>query len=207
MSVTIARTPPADGSGGFIVMRAKTAEEIVHTMRFHVCNFNPGDLTYTPSTPQGTTTEATVTDTAVALIPFLHAYYPAGWDVRWLGLWRNQGGGVLRRLHVPNPVHHSGTNSAPLTNVEYVLRRILTFESVNDEPYRVTLTGISGGAISSEDWVTATTGGTAEDNALVGYLTGTDTAVRAHDGHSLTVPAHATTTVSMRARRKGMRAA
>lgn len=207
MSVTPLRTPPADASGGIIVFRIKFTEEIVHTARFHICNFNAGDLAYAPSSLQGTTTEAAVADTATALLPLLRAFYANTWNVRWTALWHNQGGGVLKRVHVPAIVSGAGSGSDATVGIEFVFKQTVTFATVADNHYRVSLVGVGGEDLSTDDFVTSSAGANAAYQALVGYLTGTDTACRGHDGHNLTIPAHVTNTEVMRARRKGLRTA
>jgi hypothetical protein len=174
--------------GGVLQMEyGPTGLDLAHPVHLAVAQFDPtpqggnGDYLYTragPVIPQ----ESGVLATFSAFGDVWQRYYPAEWSLRLVRVWQNVGGFASPGLPTPTAPSFAGTNSATF-GPEPVVKRIISLFSELGARWRIFLRQLPPTAVGVRVDVTANTGGIdANDQALIGYLSGAATGVVSRDG-------------------------
>lgn len=185
--------PPGANNGGFVIISYSNGQR-THRLRFHVAPFVAATGTYNAA--QGT--ETSVSQTVSALMGIIKAYYAASWTLHWAALYQYQGGVPVQLPLTANVADVAGTSAGAATTT------IESFYSLN---WRSTLLGRARVFfIEPAGWtLTGASYRTAADSAfgaLITYLAGANTGVVAHDGGRLPSPAHFTSGLNKKLRRK-----
>lgn len=186
---------PQDNSGGFFTLLYSNGT-YSHRMRAHINPFNGTTLAYTTATG----TEVHVNDTCQALINLLKPMMHTTWAFTVLNLYQNVSGTLTELFGTSLTATGTGT-SATADPIMPAGELILNFKTANGGKARNILIGsVLFGAAQPVN-VTGSSGGDATQQALVAYLTGSNTQIVGHDGGKLLSPARLTYPVNRRLRR------
>ncbi len=193
-------TPPADLSGGFLILQYTNGTRL-HKMRVHLAPFNPGGGTTVPYvTP--TTGEHSINDTFFALATLLAPYFPNTWSISGAALYQMVSGSPVEVFPVPTSGAVVGTSAGAEASGEApAAEMIFNFKTELGNRARLVIIGSNAWAPNSPAIITTSSGGTAHDQALVAYLTGTNTEIVGHDGTKFSGNAHLTYPFNRRLRK------
>lgn len=195
MSVSLLHPPPEDLSVGIMHVRYILADRVVNIQRIHLSTDNPSAVA------------AAFADYADAVSNFFHTE----WAIQLSALERVVAG---RRRRMPCPVAAdvAGVSGATATTgIAGLTQTIFTFNTEGpdtDSPLgksRFRFVGIGGSVPARQVKVSASAGGTVNDQTLVALLTD-DARFVGHDGSRLLAPATKSTPLDTRERRKSMAA-
>lgn len=209
-------TPPADLSGGFMIIQADNGTDRhkhrIHVLAFDTASFVVGGVAgvgddgnhnyaYTGSRPAGS--ELGINDTFAAYTALIKPLYNAVWTLSLVALYQMQAGEPVEIWPTPTPASVVGTSpDGPPTGPERAVEVIYNMRTNAGRKGKVIAIGGSASFILyAPVIVTPTTGGSANDRALMAYLSGANTAIVGHDNQKFQGRAHQTWTVNRRLRR------
>jgi hypothetical protein len=202
-------TPPTDQSGGFFVLQISDGVH-THRHRVHVNSFNNGlttvsgfgtDYVYTAKPPSAATNFGVAQD-AQAYANLIKVLYSAAWNINLMAIFYKAAPGVFQELPLPSGFAQvTGTNATATTAGGYQNQYTMNFKTSSLGRARLVFLSQAGGAIAAPYKVTGSSGGSAGEQAIVAYVTGTGTAICGHDGSFIMPPANVTTTINRRLRR------
>lgn len=195
-----------DNSGGFMVVQYANGS-YAHKMRVHFDKVTASDPTMTYQVASGT--ETTVFQTFANLCNLLKPYRDSSWAFTLSSIYLTTGPDpnisgynlLVEQFGWASPTPIAGTGAAATTALQAASFEALNFHTIAGGRARFMIIGIGGFVLALPATVTPTSGGGASDQALVGYLTGANTAIRGHDGAKLTGGAHVTSGYQARLRR------
>lgn len=205
MSSTPIPTPPADLSGGYMVLQYTNGTD-THKMKVHTIPFGStpsgANNTYTYSGAGGLPahTETDTNATFAALGALWAPYYNNAWTLTVAAIYVIASGVPTQLPIIPSPAAVTGTNSTATTGIARAAEKIFNFRTTGGNRARFILVGSAAEVIGVPIQTVANSGGNA-DQQLVAYLTGNATAITAHDGTKMLSPAKQTLPYNRRLRR------
>jgi hypothetical protein len=197
-------TPKPDASGGFLILQYTTPTDS-HRLRIHIAPFNYDSGTrwdYNPVVGSGA--EGDIFDTFDNLAAVLAPMVPTTAAITLLSVFQMVSGSPVERFGYTAPSAVAGTyGGAAPTDQNRAAQTNYNFATTAGGRAKVAIAGgLAVGAATLPTIITASTGGTAIERALVGYVSSANTGIRGHDGAQLNPSAHRTTALNKRLRRK-----
>lgn len=191
-------TPPVDTSGGYLSLRARDSDTgRRHSIRLHVVDFDETfNYVADGGLMQPTPTEGSIADTVAAFGAEWAKHYSTNWKLSLRSVYKvihadatvngvpRFAGVPFRTARPPGIAAIPGVGLDNTVGVEHAIAHMYNFTSLSGGRARITLIGLGGEAIDVGSDVVANAGGTDEEK-LVAYLSGNDTAICAHDGGRL----------------------
>lgn len=211
-------TPPVAASGGFMILSVTNGTD-THKMKAHVLAFDPTqyntagaiggtdtdghhNYAYAPEVrPAGS--EFGINDTFAAYAAIIKAAWNNSWTISLAALYRTVAGvsTLVPVTPTPTPVVGTSPNGAA-TGQARAAETTLSFRTAFGGKLRVCLIGANYCAPNQlPAIVTSSTGATAVEQAIVGYLSGANTAIVGHDNGKAASVAHAAFAINRRLRR------
>lgn len=196
--------PPADSAGGFMLVKYTNGVD-THRARLHLAPFNTNgwtgaiqggatvDYGYTASGLQQT--EATIAQTWLAFVTQAKVFYAAAWTFTLDQLYQIVNGEPVMVPVPPNPTAVVGTAGTASSTLDRYTAMISSFRTLGGHRARVELVG-------GYQFSTFTVNNDPASTGLGGYVTGSATAIVAHDGTHMLGPGHQTFAQLKRLRRR-----
>jgi len=166
--------PPADLSGGYFIVEYTNGAGLTHRQRLHVIEFNLATLVYTA--PPGS--ELNVGDTLVAWGNIWKLHYTDAWTLNLISVWHNNGDGTFTNCVPPSFTPVVGTNTNPEA-ASPAGETIIIARTVGGDKFKIVFISPAEWEPVAKAYITSASSGAP--GALMTYLTGSDTAIVAHD--------------------------
>ena len=211
-------TPPVAASGGYMVIQYTNGTD-THHMKIHVLPFSltafivgggtPSvavddgnhDYAYTPDRPAGM--EAGISDTFQAFVNVLKGAWHTDWVFSLSALYQTVAGVSTQVPVTPKVAPISGSSpNGDAVGQSRAAQETLSFRTAHGGRARIALIGYNHISASLTPFIaTPTTGISAVEQAIVGYVSGSATGIVGHDNGKLNAQAHVAFCINRRLRR------